>query len=562
MKLKSKFILLVVLVIFGLSAKTVIVAGELRNVEKNLNFANEKVLPNMLEILELKEHVIHMQEALTDVSATRAETGFDDGYGIAEMHYNEAMKIVDRKIKADQEKELFLKFKPVLTDFYQAGLEMTNVYVNYGSLKGNEYMLKFDPIAEKLYALTDQLVEINSDTYFNIQDTIAKDLADTKNKFIMISVAMGIVIIFLVTLISGSVLKPISKMTKMLKEIAEGEGDLTKRLDTKTKDEIGQMSSYFDKFIEDLQIMVKSLKAQTIEINDYSEKSALVSDQMSEASQNVAVAIQSVAEGTTTQSINLSEIENIVNKFNESTNNILEKMKSLNDSSQGVINNAIIGKEDMGKVTDSLNELSESFIEFKEDIGVLGENVLSISDIINVIDGISDQTNLLALNASIEAARAGDAGKGFAVVAEEIGNLADQSKDSAKNISDMIVKISNDTKVLIDKSDELKENFANQNIVIDKSLMSFTEITKGIEEMVPQIATTADAVVGINEESDLIVNKLGIITELATDSSAASEEIAASVEELAASSEEVALSSQELNKNAYSMIEEYDKFKL
>ena len=562
MKLKSKFILLVVLVIFGLSAKTVIVAGELKNVEKNLNFANEKVLPNMLEILELKEHVIHMQEALKDVSATRAETGFDDGYEIAEMHYNEAMKIVDRKIKADQEKELFLKFKPVLTDFYQAGLEMAKTYVNYGSSKGNEYMSKFDPIAEELYTLVDKLVEKNSSTYIENQDTIAKDLADTKNKFIMISVAMGIVIIFLVTLISGSVLKPISKMTKMLKEIAEGEGDLTKRLDIKTKDEIGQMSNYFDKFIEDLQIMVKSLKAQTIEINDYSEKSAFVSGQMSEASQNVAVAIQSVAEGTTTQSINLSEIENIVNKFNESTNNILEKMKSLNDSSQGVINNAIIGKEDMGKVTDSLNELSESFIEFKEDIGVLGENVLSISDIINVIDGISDQTNLLALNASIEAARAGDAGKGFAVVAEEIGNLADQSKDSAKNISDMIVKISNDTKVLIDKSDELKENFANQNIVIDKSLMSFTEITKGIEEMVPQIATTADAVVGINEESDLIVNKLGIITELATDSSAASEEIAASVEELAASSEEVAISSQELNKNAYSMIEEYDKFKL
>ena len=562
MKLKSKFILLIVLVILGLSVKTVIVANKLNDVEENIVYGNEKVLPNMLEILKLKEHVIYIQEWLTDVSATRAEEGFDDGFKNAEIHYNEAMKIVDKKIKANQGKELFLQFKPVLIEFYKTGVEMANVYIDDGPSKGNGYMLKFDPIAEELYSLTDKLIEKNSGNYFNNQNIIAKELTKAKNTFIWVSAAMGVVIIFLVMLISGSVLKPINKMTELLKEIAEGEGNLTKRLNIKTKDEIGQMSNYFDKFIEDLQIMVKSLKTKTIEINGYSEKSALVSDQMSEASQNVAIAIQSVAEGTTTQVINLSEIENIVNKFNELTNNILAKMKKLNDSSEGVINNAAIGKEDMIKVTESLNELSELFIEFKKDIGVLGENVLSISEIINVIDGISDQTNLLALNASIEAARAGDAGKGFAVVAEEIRTLAEQSKDSAKNISNMIIKISNDTKKLIDKSDELKENFTNQNTVIDKSLMSFIEITKGIENMVPQISTTADAVVGINEESDLIVNKLGIITELATDSSAASEEIAASVEELAASSEEVAISSQELNKNAYSMIEEYDKFKL
>jgi len=540
MKLKSKFILLIVLVILGLSVKTVIVANKLNDVEENIVYGNEKVLPNMLEILKLKEHVIYIQEWLTDVSATRAEEGFDDGFKNAEIHYNEAMKIVDKKIKANQGKELFLQFKPVLIEFYKTGVEMANVYIDDGPSKGNGYMLKFDPIAEELYSLTDKLIEKNSGNYFNNQNIIAKELTKAKNTFIWVSAAMGVVIIFLVMLISGSVLKPINKMTELLKEIAEGEGNLTKRLNIKTKDEIGQMSNYFDKFIEDLQIMVKSLKTKTIEINGYSEKSALVSDQMSEASQNVAIAIQSVAEGTTTQVINLSEIENIVNKFNELTNNILAKMKKLNDSSEGVINNAAIGKEDMIKVTESLNELSELFIEFKKDIGVLGENVLSISEIINVIDGISDQTNLLALNASIEAARAGDAGKGFAVVAEEIRTLAEQSKDSAKNISNMIIKISNDTKKLIDKSDELKENFTNQNTVID----------------------TADAVVGINEESDLIVNKLGIITELATDSSAASEEIAASVEELAASSEEVAISSQELNKNAYSMIEEYDKFKL
>jgi len=219
-------------------------------------------------------------------------------------------------------------------------------------------------------------------------------------------------------------MRPIRKLSITIKDIAHGKGDLTQRLSVDNQDEIGQLSGYFNEFIDKIQRSIRNVKnsADTlnkniIKVNQVVVSSHALFDEQNVRAANVAAAVKSLDESSNDISINAKEASRITSDAHKTSN-----------ESRGALRANV----------ENVQLLSSKVTNSGELIKDLGGHTENIGNILNVIRGISDQTNLLALNAAIEAARAGEQGRGFAVVADEVRQLAHRAADSTNEIQELI----------------------------------------------------------------------------------------------------------------------------
>ena len=187
----------------------------------------------------------------------------------------------------------------------------------------------------------------------------------------------------------------------------------------------------------------------------------------------------------------------------------------------------------------SMQNFSSKFDEFNTVINEVNSRVNSVIDITKVINEIAEQTNLLALNAAIEAARAGDAGRGFSVVAEEIRKLAEQSKESAVEIKKVIDDVLGESKIMYDSTQDMNKDMNSQKENVDKAIISFRNIDKFIDDIIPKMKNISNVSIDIRKKSEEIGSDIESSTAVSEEISATTEEISASTEELNSSCEEV-----------------------
>lgn len=368
------------------------------------------------------------------------------------------------------------------------GKNMSN-FLPSGNIKSNqiqhvmiddiEYDLKFVKIPEQ-------------DWYVGVvlNDKIAyQSVYSMRNNAIVYGFIALIVSVLLLPLLMKKLLKPLDCLNEAIKDVASGNGDLTKRLQTDTDKEFAELAGGFNTFTSNLQAQVTRLKATGKDIlngTEVMEQGALSSDEaMSTQLQEIELLATAMHQMATTASDVATNARNAASAAQEAE-----------DSTQK-------GSDIVKSTTSSIEALSHQIEQAVSDVVILEEAAHSIETVLQVINDIAEQTNLLALNAAIEAARAGEQGRGFAVVADEVRTLASRTQESTTEIRNMIDKLQAGTTTVsqaMKSSQVAASNTVEQASQTDEALNSIYAAIKLINDMNLQIASAANEQSTVAEE--------------------------------------------------------------
>jgi len=281
--------------------------------------------------------------------------------------------------------------------------------------------------------------------------------------------------------LSRYVLLPLSKVSAAMSEIAQGGGDLTRRLNIQTNDEVGQFADTFDRFVANLQLLVKG-------IVENAERLSVCAEEIRTHSDN----------NVTETQLQLAEIEEVsaaLSQMSKATEEVSHNAVQTSDKTKSCNELANSGNQIVQKTVDDIHSLGNSIGETSNKISELKEKSELINTVLTVIKGIAEQTNLLALNAAIEAARAGEQGRGFAVVADEVRALAQRTQDSTKEIeviiNDLQVSSEDANKLMSTTKDRLGDTIEESSHAIE-ALKDIIRNIQIINDMNSGVATATE----------------------------------------------------------------------
>ncbi len=382
-------------------------------------------------------------------------------------------------------------------------------------------------------SLQKEVNKLGSEIESNISSTKLSQFA----AFAAIAFSLSLTIFFTLKFI---VITRLRKITVNLRDIAEGEGDLTKRLADKSKDEIGELCGWFNLFVGKIQNIIKDVSGGAQDLDGASQSLADLANylkqnasQSSEKSRNISFAsremsdtVNSVAAAMEEAATNINMIASAAEEMNVTISQISENT----EQAMKITTNAVSQTENASK---QVNEL--------------GEAAVGIGKVLETISEISEQVNLLALNATIEAARAGEAGKGFAVVANEIKALARQTAEATGEIRQKIVGIQDSTKETVSHIERIAKVVDDVNSIVSTISFAIEEQSTATREIASNVAQASEGITEVNE--NVAQNNVSVqaITEEIGDVTAAVSKIADNSNMVSTSAERLSHLSNELN---------------
>ena len=356
-------------------------------------------------------------------------------------------------------------------------------------------------------------------------DTIDEAFAHLRNLVVLNSAIIIAILIGLSYLIARSILLPTQLAANMMKDISQGEGDLTQALDEDGNDEVSRLSRYFNLYTQKMRESLKHVAQNAHDVNQYAH--------------NVDDASKTNHSFIELQNDSSTQVAAAMEQMTHQIHDVSRNAEAAEHAAVDAASNASEGKNIVAQTIKAIETLSKNIETVSQVTADLAQESNNIGSVLDVIRGIAEQTNLLALNAAIEAARAGEQGRGFAVVADEVRTLASRTGKSTDEIQTMIAKLQKGAQAAVDAvtaSQQLSSSTVEQAGAANSSLTEIERLVTIITDMNGQIARATEQQSSAADEVNLRINELSQSTEQSLSNTA----------QLANASDNLKHSSQEL----------------
>ncbi|WP_182102267.1 methyl-accepting chemotaxis protein [Niallia taxi] len=486
---------------------------------------------------------------------------------LIEMYHKEADEINQYVSKLEQldlsaeEKSALEKYKQSLTDISDTTGEALDLALE--NKNAEAYRLYSQEVITKREEMTD-LLESLQQANEDQASKIAQENKDNYKTTLVISISIIAVFLLLSVLFGFYISRTIANPIKKLKSLMEkGEnGDFSERAGYQSKDEIGSLSISFNSMADGIKELVETIGETSQALASSSEQLSASSEESSKASEHISETIQELAASSENQMTLMASSSKGINNVTGSTERISANAEKVAATAENTAEASKKGLRNIEEVTTQMNSINTNVGNLSVSINTLEGRIKEIGEITKAITDISSQTNLLALNAAIEAARAGEQGKGFAVVADEVRKLAEQSSQSAEQITSLISQIQVDTKTTIQSMSTAKNEVDLGLNIVQNAGNSFGEIEVSINDLVNLFEEVFVSLKELKDNTDVINVSVMEVNSMAEEAAANTENVSAATEEQVASMEEIAASSSSLANLAESLQELIRKFKV